>query len=161
MTASEHSRNPGLTTRGVLFLALLVPVWAFGTVRGARISAHIGQTPPLFARELTSFERLRSAFAGIDRGILLTDREGLPSAAQYFSAQYVLAPTVLSLALNVGELVGPAFGNGSMKVVCLFDDPATGDRAVETLRAEAARRSLPVRVQRFDQNLALVTIGAS
>jgi hypothetical protein len=158
----DGSRRSGLTARGVVFLLLLVPVWGIGVVRGERITAHIGQAKRFFGEDLARFEPLRPHLAGVDRAFLLLDRShGLSAGERFFPAQYVLAPTVLRLAVGVGSVVGPGWSGEPLTIVCALEDPAGQAAALAAIEAAARRLGSPFDARRLDSRLALVRVGRS
>ncbi len=75
--------------------------------------------PPFFGEDLARFERLRPRLAATPSATLLLDRaRGLSGAERFFAAQYSLAPTVLSWASGVDEVIG-SNGKGEPGLVLL------------------------------------------
>jgi len=144
----------------MLFLALLLPVWALGVVRGERITRAIGVMPPFFGEDLARFERLRPRLAATPSATLLLDRaRGLSGAERFFAAQYSLAPTVLTWASGVGEVIG-SNGKGEPGLVLLaFDDRAQQAAALVELEAGARRQGLTFAAEPLDAVLTLVRLG--
>lgn len=144
----------------MLFLALLLPVWALGVVGGERITRAIGAMPPFFGEELARFERLRPRLVNTPTATLLLDRaRGLPGAERFFAAQYSLAPTVLSWASGVDDVVGSHWKGEPRLVLCAFDDRAQQTAALAALEAGARRHGLTYAAEPLDAVLTLVRLG--
>lgn len=161
MRNHDMTQSPRLTLRGAIFLALLVPVWLAGVVRGERITSSIAHVEPFFAADLARFERLRPQLAGTDQAFLLLDRpNGFSSAERFFPAQYSLAPTVLHLVHDTGALIGAGWKGEPLTVLCAFDDPARLVGAMSALAGAAQQRTLSLETETVDSLLILVRIGA-
>lgn len=156
----ERRNRSSLSMRAVVFLALLLPVWALGVVRGQRLTGSIGAMPPFFGEDLARFERARPRLAASERLFLLVDRPvGLPAGERFFAAQYSLAPTVLSLAVAVETVVGSDWQGDPRLVLCAFDDPARRAEALAKLEAGARSRGVAYAVEPIDDVLTLVRLG--
>jgi hypothetical protein len=144
----------------MVFLALLLPVWALGVVHGERIARAIGVLPPFFGDDLARFDRLRPRLATAPSATLMLDRaRGLPAAERFFAAQYSLAPTVLSWATGVDEAFG-SHGKGEPGLVLVaFDDRAQHAAALVALEGRARRQGLTYEAEPLDEVLTLVRLG--
>lgn len=148
------------TCAQLVLLALLLPVWGFGVVRGGRISEAIGLMPPFFAGDSARFALLRPRLQGTDTAYLLLDRAPHEAAGErLFVAQYALAPCVLSLARKVVEVAGDGWSGERRLVILAFDDSGRLAGALRRLEASAQRRGIAFRSEAFDDRLVLVTLG--
>lgn len=161
MPISEQARVSPWSVRAILFVALLLPVWALGVERGERITRAIGAVPPFFGEELARFERVRPRLASRPTATLLLDRARSQTTVQrFFVAQYSLAPTVLSWAASANEVVGSHWKGESRLVLCALDDPAQQTAALAALEAGARRRGSTFAAEPIDAVLTLVRLGA-
>ena len=148
--------------RALLFLALLLPVWGFGIVRGQRITRAVAAMPPFFGEELARFERVRPRLESAAGAWLLSDRApGLSFSERFFAAQYSLAPTVLAPAYTVEAVIAPGWQGHPLFVLCAFDDPGRLSAALAALEGAAHRRKLSYAAEPLDAVLTLVRLGAS
>lgn len=148
--------------RELLFLALLLPVWVVGVQRGERITSAIAGMPPFFAEDLARFDHVRPMLPASAKVYLYLDSELRGSYGQrFFSAQYSLAPTVLSLAFDAREVTSGEWDGQPRFVLCLFDDAGRQRRALATLEAEALRHELVAQIEPIDGPLTLVRLSGS
>lgn len=146
--------------RDLVFLALLLPVWVVGLQRSERITGAISGMAPFFAEDLARFDRVRPSVATSARAYLFLDPELRRAYGQrLFSAQYSLAPTVLSLAFDVREVVGGQWSGQPRFVLCDFDDAGRRRAALSALEAESRRRNLLSEVVLEDGALTLVRLS--
>jgi hypothetical protein len=156
----DPRRRSSLSVRAVLFLALLLPVWAFGVRGGQRLTGSIRVMPPFFGDDIARFERLRPRLAPSDRVFLLMDRSGgLPAGQRFFVAQYTLAPVVLVKSVAAEAIAGQDWPGDVRLVICAFDDRASGARALAELEQRARARGLAFAAEPIDEVVTLVRLG--
>ncbi len=149
-----------LSVRALVFLALLLPVWALGIVRGERITGAIAAMPPFFGEDLARFDSLRPRLHASAGAVLLFDQAARSSYGQrYFAAQYSLAPTVLSMAFEVDAVFEGNWSGQPRFVLCVFDDPGRRATALAAIETVARRRGLAYGAEQVDDLLTLVRLG--
>lgn len=149
-----------MSARAVLFLGLLVPVWAFGIVRAERITGYIAAVPPFFGEDLARFDSVRPQLQAPASVFLLFDATARHTYGQrFFAAQYSLAPTLVSLAFDVDAVAGGSWSGQPRLVLCVFDDPAQRTTALAALEGAARRRGLAYVAEPVDAVLTLVRLG--
>ncbi|MEO8197611.1 MAG: hypothetical protein ABI689_12930 [Thermoanaerobaculia bacterium] len=162
MPIPDQVRARVLSIRAILFLALLLPVWALGVLRGERLIGSVAVLPPFFGEDLARFDRVRPRLRASAGAILLLDSSARSSYGQrYFAAQYSLAPTVLSLAFAVDAVAGEGWKGEPRYVLCVFDDPGRHAAALAALESATRRRGLGFLAEPVDGVLTLVRLGGA
>lgn len=144
-----------------LFIALALPVWGYGLHQTMDMRRIMAETSCQSCDDFARYEALRPHLEDPSLIIFIAGSAEKPEMAQYFRAQYTLAPAVVYSLLRISSINAYLGANGhtldDTAVILYSSVGAELEENLAWIHSEAERRGLAASDMKLDDQVILVT----